>query len=62
MLLLTLSSSAGKGLPHRRRAQALYCVLVVGVLDALHDAWFYWTHRLLHWGPLYKHVHYIHHK
>jgi sterol desaturase/sphingolipid hydroxylase (fatty acid hydroxylase superfamily) len=35
------------------------CVLV---LDYLHDTWFYWTHRLLHWKPLYMHVHYIHHK
>lgn len=32
------------------------------VLDYVHDAWFYWTHRLLHWRPLYKHVHYMHHK
>jgi len=40
----------------------LYCCLVVCVLDYAHDAWFYWTHRLLHWGPLYRHVHYIHHK
>ncbi|KAG1671699.1 hypothetical protein FOA52_007491 [Chlamydomonas sp. UWO 241] len=39
-----------------------YCLLVIGVLDYLHDAWFYATHRLLHWRPLYRHVHYIHHK
>ena len=25
------------------------------------DAWFYWGHRLMHWGPLYKH-HAYHHK
>lgn len=23
---------------------------------------FYWIHRLIHWQPLYDHVHYIHHK
>lgn len=23
---------------------------------------FYWIHRLTHWKPLYKHVHYLHHK
>ncbi|GLC45014.1 hypothetical protein PLESTB_001743700 [Pleodorina starrii] len=39
-----------------------YCLLCVALLDYLHDTWFYWTHRLLHWGPLYRHVHYIHHK
>jgi sterol desaturase/sphingolipid hydroxylase (fatty acid hydroxylase superfamily) len=36
--------------------------LAVLLLDYLHDAWFYFTHRLLHWKPLYVHVHYIHHK
>ena len=37
-------------------------VATVAALDVLHDAWFYWTHRLLHWRPLYRHVHYIHHR
>ena len=37
-------------------------VLTVVALDYLHDAWFYWTHRLLHWKPLYRHVHYLHHR
>lgn len=43
-------------------AQALYLVLCVLLLDVLHDAWFYWTHRLLHCKALYRHVHYMHHK
>jgi len=34
----------------------------VATLDVLHDSWFYWTHRLLHWRPLYRHVHFIHHR
>jgi lathosterol oxidase len=36
-------------------------VWMVVVLDLLHDAWFYWTHRLLHTKALYRHVHYAHH-
>jgi hypothetical protein len=32
------------------------------VLDLLHDAWFYWTHRLLHTKGLYRRVHYMHHE
>ena len=31
-------------------------------LDYLHDAWFYWTHRLLHTKFLYRRVHYLHHQ
>ena len=40
----------------------LYMVLCTLVLDYLHDTWFYWTHRLLHWKPLYRHVHCLHHR
>ena len=39
-----------------------YALLTVVVLDYMYDAWFYWMHRLLHWGPLYRHVHYLHHQ
>ena len=42
--------------------QVLYMLATVVSLDYLHDAWFYWTHRLLHWQPLYRKVHYIHHE
>ena len=27
----------------------------------LHDAWFYWTHRLLHVPAVYRAVHHVHH-
>lgn len=47
--------------PRLPRVQALYMLLTVVALDYLHDAWFYWTHRLLHWRPLYVHVHAPHH-
>jgi sterol desaturase/sphingolipid hydroxylase (fatty acid hydroxylase superfamily) len=33
----------------------LVCSVVV-------DLWFYWTHRLLHYGPLYKMIHKFHHR
>lgn len=48
--------------PIRSTEDVLYVLVSVVILDYLHDAWFYWTHRLLHWKPLYVHVHYIHHK
>jgi sterol desaturase/sphingolipid hydroxylase (fatty acid hydroxylase superfamily) len=40
----------------------LYVLAAVVALDYLHDAWFYWTHRLLHWRPLYRWVHWEHHR
>lgn len=43
-------------------AQVLYIIASMAALDYLHDAWFYWTHRLLHGRLLYKHVHAVHHK
>jgi lathosterol oxidase len=41
---------------------ACYLVACVVLLDYLHDAWFYITHRFLHWKPVYKQIHYIHHR
>jgi Delta7-sterol 5-desaturase len=27
-----------------------------------HDAYFYWTHRILHWRPLFRLAHHVHHR
>lgn len=34
----------------------------LGLMILLHDAYFYWAHRLMHHPFLYKHVHKIHHE
>ena len=34
----------------------------IAVFFILEDTWHYWTHRALHWGPLYKNIHKIHHQ
>jgi lathosterol oxidase len=39
----------------------VYYVFSIAEGIFLHDAWFYWTHRLLHWKPLFKTVHVKHH-
>ena len=28
----------------------------------VHDTYFYWTHRVLHWRPLFRLVHHVHHR
>ncbi|MEM8773134.1 MAG: sterol desaturase family protein [Pseudomonadota bacterium] len=39
-----------------------YFVFTVIALTILHDAWFYWTHRLIHNPRLFRRVHRTHHK
>lgn len=34
--------------------------LMFAVSIVAFDTWFYWGHRLMHWGPLYKHHQYHH--
>ena len=39
-----------------------YFFFSVAALILLHDTWFYWTHRLMHWRPLFKIAHRVHHQ
>ena len=41
---------------------ALYWVISFVALVLAHDAWFYWTHRLLHMPWMFRRVHHLHHK
>ena len=34
----------------------------VAIFFVMEDAWHYWAHRAMHWPPLYKSVHKIHHQ
>lgn len=38
-----------------------WCYLNVWIMIILHDAYFYWTHRFLHWKPIFSRVHKTHH-
>lgn len=38
-----------------------YLVFSLAALIFLHDTWFYWTHRLMHWKPLFPIFHRVHH-
>lgn len=39
-----------------------YLVFSVILLALFHDAYFYWTHRLLHHPKLFRHFHAVHHR
>lgn len=43
-------------------SNAAYALFTIIALDYLHDTWFYWTHRFLHWAPVYRNIHLMHHK
>jgi len=40
----------------------IYCVSLLLLISMWVDVHFYATHRLIHWPPLYRSVHYLHHK
>jgi sterol desaturase/sphingolipid hydroxylase (fatty acid hydroxylase superfamily) len=39
-----------------------YFVLSIALMIALHDTYFYWTHRLMHHRRLFRLFHYTHHR
>lgn len=39
-----------------------YFAFSVVAMIVIHDAYFYWTHRLMHWKPLYRVMHQVHHR
>jgi len=44
------------------RAHPVYCTVLLLAIPLIHEFHFYWIHRLIHWPPLYRTVHYLHHK
>lgn len=45
---------------HQRSAGWFFFSLFLVVL--LHDTYFYWTHRLMHWRRIFRYVHAVHHR
>ena len=40
----------------------IYFLITIPVMILVHDAYFYWSHRLLHWPPVFRRVHALHHR
>lgn len=39
-----------------------YLVFSIALLALFHDAYFYWTHRIMHHPKLFRHFHAVHHR
>jgi len=60
---LTLWLYANKLIPYVSwKEHPIYCVLLMIAVVFLRQVHFYFIHRLIHWKPLYKISHYLHHK
>uniref|UniRef100_A0A6U4SEX8 Fatty acid hydroxylase domain-containing protein n=2 Tax=Hemiselmis andersenii TaxID=464988 RepID=A0A6U4SEX8_HEMAN len=46
----------------RDPVSVMQVLCLIFLLDLFHDAWFYWTHRLLHTKWMMRNVHYMHHQ
>lgn len=42
-------------------AHPIYCVAMMCLVPIMREVHFYLIHRLIHWGPLYRWIHYLHH-
>lgn len=61
--ILMLWAYANRIIPYLDpREQPIHFVLILCLVQLWRVFHFYWTHRLLHWRPLYKIAHYVHHK
>jgi sterol desaturase/sphingolipid hydroxylase (fatty acid hydroxylase superfamily) len=44
------------------KSHPVYCAVWLCLIPFWREFHFYWIHRAIHWGPLYRTVHYLHHK
>jgi sterol desaturase/sphingolipid hydroxylase (fatty acid hydroxylase superfamily)/uncharacterized protein (DUF2147 family) len=63
-LALVYAQRAGLTRIYTTVAEYGWAYLWASVLLAVvaHDAYFYWTHRLLHWPPMFRLAHRVHHR
>jgi lathosterol oxidase len=45
---------------HERSVTWFFASLLIVIF--LHDTYFYWTHRLMHWKKIFSFIHHIHHR
>jgi len=63
IIFVTIASKHGltRIYPDIHQYGYIYYVFSILLMILLHDTYFYWTHRLMHWKPLFKIAHKTHH-
>jgi sterol desaturase/sphingolipid hydroxylase (fatty acid hydroxylase superfamily) len=61
ILILSARTGISKAYFHAGDRGWAWYVASYFALFAWHDTYFYWTHRAMHWKPLYRLVHHTHH-
>jgi len=61
--VVTMWMYANHHLPYLAwKAHPIWFLVWIFMIPFWREFHFYWVHRFIHWKPLYKHVHYLHHK
>jgi sterol desaturase/sphingolipid hydroxylase (fatty acid hydroxylase superfamily) len=61
--VLYLWAAAHQAVPYADwRSHPFYCAFWLCAIPFWREFHFYWMHRAIHWPPIYKTVHYLHHK
>ena len=61
--VITMWAFSNNIIPHiNLRDHPIYFVGLMLLTVPIHETHFYFAHRLLHWQPIYRRVHYLHHK
>ena len=55
-------AAANHHVPYVSWLHPLYCTAWLLLIPIWREFHFYWIHRAIHWKPMYKYVHYLHHK
>ncbi len=62
LLFQCYKSGATRVYLHFRDYPLWYLPLSVFLCFVVHDTYFYWTHRFMHWPPVFKYFHLAHHR
>lgn len=61
VLMYVMARTGVSQLYSDNRYGTAWFILSIPVMLIIHDTYFYWTHRFMHWKRVFKYVHRVHH-